>query len=341
MNITGKPGGLFGNATGSTSFGANTGSPAPFSFGNKPAATAPAPGGSLFGGFNSGAQPQQQQSQPFGGLGQSGGLFGNSTLGQTQNNSMLGQPGGLFGSQNTMQQQQQPPSNDANPYGSNPLFNAPAGMPTKAPFYTPAEPQAKIKPALNSLPVRSTPKTMGKITRLRFAPQSNTTTPNFNRMSNSPSSLMLNNGRNSPTLTMGLGDTVLSPNAFVTRQSVKRLDLSNRASSSDLRSRSASMEPSAVGSTAEKTRVQWNPELEAATPKRTSTPASSSKLASAPREATRSPTVPLQADGEASEYVCKPSLEELEQYGAEELARVDGFSVERPGYGKIEFVEAV
>lgn len=317
---------LFGSAPSSTpAFGAPApATSTPFSFGAKPAT--PAPTGGLFGGGGFGQSQPAQPAQPLG----SGFSFGG-------NNSTAGTGTGLFGSTLGQSQQQPalgqsmpppPPSGDS-PYGTNPLFaSAPA---PKAPF---AEPDmaGKIKPALH-LPVRrdSPARNGAKITHLRFAPGSSMNASTLGR-SASPSSLF-GSGRSSPAF-KGVGDSVaLSPNAFVSRPSVKKLVIDRKVHPSELRDRSAT--PGAAA------RVSFNPELETATPSRRSGGAfafpTPNKAAAAPASSRSSPAAP----SPKTDYICEPSIEQLGNYPPDELSAVENFTITRPGHGSLTFKKPV
>lgn len=221
-----------------------------------------------------------------------------------------------------------PPSGDS-PYGSNPLF-ASAPVP-KAPFAQPADMAGKIKPALQLPMRRDSPARNGaKITHLRFAPGSSMNVSTLGR-SASPSSLF-GGGRQSPAF-KGVGDSVaLSPNAFVSRPSVKKLVIDRKVHPSELRERSAT-----PGST---NKVSFNPELETATPSRRNGGAfafPTPNKAAPPTSSRTSPATPAPK----SDYICEPSIEQLGNYPPDELSAVENFTITRPGHGSLRFLKPV
>ena len=248
-----------------------------------------------------------------------------------------------------------PPPQQSDPYGGNQLFSSPATpAPPKAPFATPVDVTNKIKPGLY-LPMRTTPRSSHNISKLRFAQP--VASPTFQRVG-SPSLFGSSSGRQSPGL-RGLDDNVYVPNAFVSKPSVKKLIIEKAVTGADLRDRSttpgSARHQSAANGAAESsrpTKVSWNADLETATPSSngafsfptparvaSTTPAQSATPAAA---SAKSNSNSLDADGFASaDYVCDPPIEQLLHYPAKELARVDNFTISRPGHGKVRFTAPV
>ncbi|GAA6027208.1 hypothetical protein JCM8097_002485 [Rhodosporidiobolus ruineniae] len=372
-------GGLFGGgastfgqpaqpAAGTSTFGAGG------LFGAKPAA--PAAGGSLFGG-----------SQPAAG----GGLFGSTTAAQPAQTSSLfgstntaapGLGGSLFGSSTAQQPQQQQPTayasaDDANAYGSNPLFaSAAAG----ASPVRPAEDKKKppIFTAFRGTPVS---RSSTKITRLRGFGASSTASPApgtplglGSSLSASVASAAGTPGRASPLrLTHGIGDDVaLSPNAFVSRPSVKKLVIKGGLGNG------ASPDKSAVGGATPggaRAKVSFDPEassrstslfnnssrtpgagsgegeaevsfasenagnvtLDSPSLAKTAAAASSEWPSSRRSAAASSPA----AKPKHGEYYTVPSLDTLQRLPAAKLRAVPDLVVGRVGYGQVAFSEPV
>lgn len=231
-------GGLFGQSTaqsqpqtGTTGFGGNL-------FGannqNKPGGFGT--GSSLFG------QNQQQnaggtrlfgQSQP---AGAGSSLFGQSQpAGVLSASTGIGGGGGLFGQSQGQQQQQQPSlqaSIDQNPYGTDTLFGAGQGSAAQPPL--PFNVAPKKKPPIVA-PFRSSPRNAGKISRLRGASPA-PIGPQGGARESTPGLGTPGRGQ-SPGLFRGLSDEqALTPQAFVTRPSVKRLVLNDSGNTSFSRS---------------------------------------------------------------------------------------------------------
>lgn len=222
-------GGLFGNnATGATGS----------LFGNNNAGASGTTGG-LFGSNNN-----QQQ-------GGSGSLFGQSNLGQSQ----LGGSMGPFGGSVNQQSQQLPPQGiglTSDPYGTDALFrsmtggsavtqpNLPFNVSTSGGLPLSASQRGKPLPAPMMSPFRPNPKNASRVVRLRggtpareFSPSASGLTGHAGR-SSSPAPA------GASGLFKGLSDQVGSPSdsnglpsqAFVGRQSVKRLVLTDNGNSS-------------------------------------------------------------------------------------------------------------
>ncbi|GAA6059259.1 hypothetical protein JCM10212_006652 [Sporobolomyces blumeae] len=369
-------GGLFGGAGGST-FGqpaqnAATGGLGGGLFGAKPAqpagggglfgSAASAPSGGLFGSTNN-QQPQQQTSlfgstAPSGGLG--GSLFGGG-------NSTATQPG-------QQQQVAYASAEDANAYGSNPLFASVGNSPAR-----PVEEKKKppIFTAFRGTPVN---RSSTKITRLRGFGNASTASPAAGASpltfasSVGPSGGSAHSGtpaRGSP-LRLGTGladDVVLSPNAFVSRPSVKKLVIDRKASVG--RSLNASTKDGAAA-TPGRAKVAFNPEVEV--PSRSSLfGASAASRAGQDDEASfaisegadgnttfDSPSInktaadwPARRSQAAAaaaaaaappkhgEYFTVPSLDTLQKLPAAKLRSVPDLVVGRVGFGQVAFSQPV
>lgn len=317
---------LFGSTPASTSLFGSTPAPATsnaFSFG-KPAA---APGTtSLFGsggGFGTPQAAAPAAPAPSFGFGSGNtSLFGNNSQPQ-QNNSLL--------QSNFGQQAQPPPNTNDSPYGNSSLF---APSPAKAPFYTPVETAAKIKPAMTA-PIRSTPKSTPAANRLRF---NNPSSPALHRLGSPGMS-----GRQSPALAGIANNASFSPNAFTARPSVKRLELDRRSLTDDAKTRERSATP-ANGSP----KIAFDPELESATPRKaltfnTMVKNSAPKALPAPVPVSRSPTVVNDEEPsyDNSGYTCSPPVSQLNRYNVVDLAEVDNFSVTHKGFGSVRWLQPV
>lgn len=231
----------------------------------------------------------------------------------------------------------------------------------------------KKKPPLSSA-FRSTPRSSTKIARLRGFGAS-TASPGLSGTGGaSPSSFAASigaggtpgSGRGSPLhLLNGMGDeTVLSPNTFLSRPSVKKLVIERRATPEDLsRSRtptSAALVPKAKEGL-DRPRVTFNAEpaqpststaqrepdlFGSSTPVKKVAPPPApvveekvsvvAKPASAPVEkaARRSPVVEAPVHGE---YYTTPSIDELRKLPAAALQAVSDLVVGRVGYGEVRF----
>lgn len=158
-----------------------------------------------------------------------------------------------------------------------------------------------------------------------------------------------------------LGDVSFGPGTFSARSNIKRLELDRKGSLGDLRARSstpgatpnrsltrdngssskvtidpmadATASPGQLSLTLRPRRADTQ-QLNGTTPPRTLTPVKS-------KTATRSPTV-VDNDGEgSSEYICTPSIKELERFSPQELSRVENLKIERPGCGSLAWLEPV
>ncbi|KAL8292707.1 hypothetical protein RQP46_001319 [Phenoliferia psychrophenolica] len=259
----------------------------------------PAAGGGLFGGGSTFGQPAQQQAPAstfgagmFGAKPAAAPLFGSapapSLFGQPQQQAQPQQPslfgggqstfGSTFGAQSTAappQQSAYAQADDANAYGSRPLF-------ANSTSSTAATPDAKKKPPLFTA-FKGTPinRSSTKITRMRgFGNSTSTASPSA---SGSPSLMFSTNShsssngalgsphRGSPLrLVNGLGDETsagaMSPHAFVSRPNVKKLVINQKTASPDPSGappRSANSSGAAAASTsALRPKVTFNPELD-------------------------------------------------------------------------------
>ncbi|GAA6048227.1 hypothetical protein JCM3770_006491 [Rhodotorula araucariae] len=373
-------GGLFGGgstfgqpaqpAAGTSTFGAGG------LFGAKPAqpgtggglfgsTTAPAAGGGLFGSMG-----QQQQPQSTGLFGSSaapapalgGSLFGSSTAGPGQQ-------------QQQQQQQAYASADDANAYGSNPLFASVGQSPVR-----PAEDKKKppIFTAFRGTPVS---RSSTKITRLRGFGSSSTASPapgaglgaSIGLGSSTASALGppgTPGGRGSPLrLVNGLSDDVaLSPNAFVSRPSVKKLVIDKKSLGKSL------VSTQSEGAAATRAKVTFNPEVQV--PSRASlfngagstrgsvagdgpadadasfvseggvtegnttldSPSAARSVASElPRAGGRAGRTQLRE----GDYYTVPSIETLQKLPAAKLRSVPDLVVGRVGYGEVRFMRPV
>ncbi|KAI5476733.1 nuclear pore complex protein Nup98-Nup96 [Pseudohyphozyma bogoriensis] len=260
-------GGLFGGA--SNPFGSSTTA--------APAATSTFGGGGLFGAKPPAPAGGGLFGQPAPAAG--GGLFGQST-------QQPAQAGGLFGSTNSLggsfggasQAQQQPQqsayaaADDLNAYGSNPLF---ANSTSAA--AAPVEPKKKppIFTAFRGTPIN---RSSTKITRLRgfgastASPGSVASPLSFGASIGPATPGTPASNRGSPLrLVNGIGDeAALSPNAFVSRPSVKKLVIDRKAIGDNFLGKSIGS-PDAAGSaskakdgpaSAGRPKVTFNPEVE-------------------------------------------------------------------------------
>ncbi|KAK4046188.1 3',5'-cyclic-nucleotide phosphodiesterase [Microbotryomycetes sp. JL201] len=370
-----QPAPTFGQqpAAGTSLFG-NTGS----TFGQQPTtSTAPSFGGGLFGAkpaapatsglFGStsttapslfGSQPAQQQPQA-----------------QQQPASLFGSTVGTFGSgMSTASQPQQPTAyataDDANAYGSNPLFQS-----TK-PAVARATDEKKKPPIFSSF--RSTPvsKSATKITRLRGfgSPASFNGSASPAPLSSSISSkATASPGRTTPLkLVAGVGDdAALSPNAFVNRSSVKKLVIDRKGISQSpfSKSRAGSAAPSNGDGTDGRLKVTFDPEAESGL--RGSPFASSTNVHALGEEGDSSilsAGTPVKRNNDAGldhgkltdsatketpdrresarggkhgTYYSIPSIEALRKMPANALRSVKDLVVGRVGYGQVAFLQPV
>lgn len=360
-----QTGSLFGN-TGANSGGGLFGSQN--NQANQQQNNQPKPGG-LFGGggglFGGGQAQQPQQTGTSGG----GGLFGNLGQSQPAQTSLFGQPqsqpqqtgmgsslfgGGMGLGQSTGQQQQQPNLNtsiDQNPYGRSELFNY-SGQ--KLEFGS--QNKKPALPPLTASSYRITPN-KSQLNKLRgFAsPVASSQSPGGR-----PATPLASSGRagyNSPSSDRykGLTDAALTPNAFVPRPSIKRLNVtpkSNGVSGSDdhlesvlgrsaLKSSTSKSTPSQNGLSNSSGALTFNPPATngSAGPRETDSP---SRRSATPLESSR----PLAVAGSErqpthGQYWCKPRMEKLRQMGEGYLSKISNLTVGRSGYGEVTFLEPV
>lgn len=242
-----KPGGLFGGGTGGTTGGlfgggaGNTGGTSLFGQSNN----AGGQSGSLFG------QSNNQQ----GGTGATGGLFGASS------NTGQSSTGGLFGGSTNQQQQSSslPPQGvglTSDPYGTDALFRSMTGggaaNQPSLPFNVSTNASSNQGPSLSASlkskplpapmmsPFRPNPKNASRIIRLRGATPARESSPSagaggaFGR-SSSPALNGANGlfkGMSDELGSPAAGDGSLPSQAFVPRQSVKRLVLNDSGANS-------------------------------------------------------------------------------------------------------------
>lgn len=346
---TGQSGGLFGstnNTLGQQNQQQNQAKPGGL-FGG---------GGGLFGGQNQ-QQPQQTGTTGggmFGGLGQSqpaqGSLFGSQSQQQPQQNGMgssLFGGGGLGQSTNNQQQPSLNASIDQNPYGRNELFNY-----TGQKLEFGSQNKKPALPPLTASSYRITP-SKNQINKLRgFA------TPQSPGRASTPLSSSSRAGLNSPASDRykGLTDTALTPNAFIARPSIKRLNVtpkSNGVNGGDDHLESV-LGKSALKSSTSKSNLNvsqnglsssatmtFNPPSNGGngnsqsrddTPTRRATPLDSSR----PLAVAGSERQPSQG-----QYWCKPRMEKLRQMGEGYLSKISNFTIGRSGFGEVTFLEPV
>lgn len=354
-------------------------------------------GGGLFGQQqnqqqNQQQQPQQQpqQSSLFGQSTGGGGLFGNLGGGAQQSTQptssfSLTQPssfGGFGQSQNALtqtqqQQQQQQPlqpiqaSIDQNPYGNNPIFANVQPLPSgpKAVDATAAD-SAKKQPAL-ALSYRGTPRSVNKIAKLRgFASSASSSalatsrfgspalpgTPLGNGISRAGSASPSVGGYN---LANGLNDALtLSPQAFVSRPSVKKLVIDNKnRQDSDLLFGGGRSKTAPPATNNDSGRLTFNPNAETADRtngsvsrvRATASPASSATLDAAPSNgvsSARSVTANVERTPDDSafndgDYYTIPSIKVLQSMSKDDLSEVHDLVVRRVGYGQVRWLEPV
>ena len=324
----------------------------------------PKPGGLFGGGGGLFGQPQQQPQQNnggggmFGGLGQSQpaqtSLFGSQNQQQPQQNGMNSSLFGGLG-QSTNNQSQQPSLNasiDQNPYGRSELFNY-----TGQKLEFGSQNKKPALPPLTASSYRITP-SKNQINKLRgFA------TPQSPGRASTPLSSSSRNGLNSPASDRykGLTDTALTPNAFIPRPSIKRLNVTPKSSgvngddhlesvlgksalkSSTSRSNlnvsqnglsnSATLTfnpPSSLTATNGNGKGNGNGNDD--TPTRRPTPLESSR----PLAVAGSERQPSQG-----QYWCKPRMEKLRQMGESYLSKIPNFTIGRSGFGEVTFLEPV
>lgn len=345
---------------------ANTGATGGGLFGSTGNTGQPSTGGSLFGGGLGQTQPNQQNNQNTGSLFGGGSLFGKPNPAPTQP-----QGGGLFGStfgqsQNPAggapgQQQGQAPNLNTTPYGASPLFASVQPKQNTAPFASDVSSNDKALFSQSPIPgprAQNTPKNMNKITRIRF-------------MTPSASSSSLHERSGSPSL----GDVSFGPGTFSARSNIKRLEIDRKGSLGDLRSRSASLPPSVAGTPKSNnnslelskplgtsSRVSIDPATDAAASpahlnltlrlrkegdasSRSHTPPPPLPRTLNPAKARRSPTAgadqTIPSIEPTSDYICTPSISELERFSPTELVQVQNLKIERPGYGSLLWLEPV
>lgn len=303
-------GGLFGGNTGGTGglFGAKPATaPTGGLFGSAPAPSAPAPS---FGGFGA---SQTGGGGLFGAKPAGGGLFG--SLGQSQQQQPAQQTSSLFGStqqqpqqqQQQQQQQQLTASVDQNAYGNNPLFQF------QAPPLDFTEKKKAPLPPLSSSFRHGTPNSAKRVTRLRgFASPASSTA--------SPRPLAASTGR---PLLSGLSDEPLSPNAFASRASVKRLNLESKPDGGEFLS-------SVLGKSLAAPPTPRSPAVDSPRP-----------AASARATPQRIPAKQDRAPIRKGDYWSQPDAATISNMSHMELTAVPNFVAGRMGYGQVAFLEPV
>lgn len=378
---------LFGN-TQTQQPGQQAAAPAPlFSFGQNNTANTATTSAPAFG-FGQTQPQQQQQQQPqqqagglFGNLGGGSSLFGGQNTQQQPTNSLFGGSnlgstfGGLGQTQNSQfgqsQQQQQPlqpiqASIDQNPYGNNPIFAniQPAqtsGLQQAAPAAGLNDSSKKQLPLFASLAYKNTPRSAARITKLRGFATSTASPAASNGRFGSPSiNGTPSRGSTTMTITNGAatpdGHLTLSPQAFTTRQSVKKLviDSKSRAlsrpgtpsasaqnSNAVTASGGARFDPNAEVADRSVSRSR-TPQAQAATPasaviERAGSAQQGSRLRNSENGQDDSRNAPL-TDGD---YFTKPSLKALRAMSKKDLSDVIDLEVGRQGYGSIQWQEPV
>ncbi|KAK4047035.1 3',5'-cyclic-nucleotide phosphodiesterase [Microbotryomycetes sp. JL221] len=362
----------------------------------------PAAGGSIFGGGTSmfGQQPATSTAPSFGGglfgakpAPATGGLFGSAAPSTTPS---------LFGSQPTQpqqpqpQQQQQAPSlfgstlgssfsagastntqpqrptayataDDANAYGSNPLFQS-----TKPTTARPADDKKK-PPIFTSFRNSPVNKSTTKITRLRGFGSSTALNGSGSPMAvgSSVGSNVSASPRASPLkLITGVGDeAALSPNAFVNRSSVKKLVIDRKTISQSPFGKGRHSPSFAGDDTGGRLKVTFDPEAQAssrgspfasttnvraldeegdisgltdATPVKRNGGTAGELGGSASKENTTTPDRLERAKtGRHGDYYTVPSIEALRKMPANSLRSVKDLIVGRIGFGQVEFHDPV
>jgi nuclear pore complex protein Nup98-Nup96 len=354
-------GSLFGGGgtTGTSLFGAtSTAAPATstapaFSFGN-----AGTTGGGLFG-----AKPAGTTTNTTGGFG-----FGNSTLNkpatgttglgggslfgggaQTQASTLGGGFGGFGSSTAIATGPSLQASVDQNPYGNNPLFNSVSSAsqgPKATSILAPKTPATEKIKAVSTPHYKLNPRSASKIKLRGFA---------------SPSAIMPGQktpGRQSLHLFDGVNnDKILSPEVFVPRQSAKKLvirpdnDDETQEFSTILTPGGVNIStpsrptPSASGLTGSVRKVTFNTMAES-TPmngnlldriKATSTPESSKPKGLTVQSLAESTPSNDTQDG----YSMSPSSHLLSKMNGRELSSVRNFTVSRPNFGTLRYLEPV
>lgn len=271
-----------------------------------------------------------------------GSLFGGGAGGMGLGQSIAGQ------------QQQQPNLNasiDQNPYGRSELFNY-SGQ--KLEFGS--QNKKPALPPLTASSYRITP-SKSQINKLRgFAsPLASSQSPGGR--ASTPLSSSGRGGLNSPSSDRykGLTDAALTPNAFVPRPSIKRLNVTPKANGtsggddhlesvlgkSALRSSTPKSTPVQNGLSGSSGTLTFNPPATngSAGTRDSDTP---SRRAATPLESSR----PLAVAGSErqpshGQYWCKPRMEKLRQMGDGYLSKISNFTVGRSGYGEVTFLEPV
>ena len=366
----GAAGGAFGSANQGSAFGAGGSS-----LFNKPVGTgtglfgstqtqpAQQAGGGLFGGggLNLGGQTAQPGQMGFGASNAGNSVFGGST-----NVGGFGTGGGLFGSNQQLQQSQQAQpqptlqaSLDQNAYGNDPIF---ANIPP--PGAAAVLSLQKKAPPINASPARAVhPNT--KIVKLRGFSKPNSSP--FSPAKQSPLSFSAGIGSAASSPGLASEDTTLSPAAFRSRTSAKKLLIQSgqaRERSSTLDANGATPPPPASKNPI-KSHPVFNADaetraLESASPRKAAPPASTSpaqrpepaqpKPPPSTRQAVKEPEAnatasPSVAEDEESasdgQYSLSPALSVLTRMSARELSNLKDFEVARKGFGRVRFLEPV
>ncbi|ORY07993.1 hypothetical protein K493DRAFT_403551 [Basidiobolus meristosporus CBS 931.73] len=361
-------GGLFGST-------AATSTAAPSLFGGNTATTTPSLFGNTGTATNTFGSTLNSTTSTGGGLfnkpATTGGLFG-TTAANTGASTGFGLSTSGFGSttQNaaglgSINQAPMQASIDKNPYGNNPLFSTLPSSSTNAtsPLHSSvatAEPltsstvQKKKYP--NTPHFKSTPRSSSKI-KLRGFPLASSMGASAYKPNSSTSVHLFESTSD---------DTVLSPEAFTPKQSVKKLVINHKIGElldkrTALFGESAPASPSGTLNASTRT-VKFNHDLdtyhgqdstESPTAQENGVRTLSYLTADTSNEGVlTSPqantdfgvdygsTSPL-AKSPPAEYWCTPSIEELRKKSKESLKQISEFEVGRIGYGKVRFLETV
>ncbi|WVO12713.1 hypothetical protein L204_100321 [Cryptococcus depauperatus] len=357
---------LFGSTSNNT-LGSNTsqGQQSTGLFGAKPA------GGGLFGSIGAtgtgtglfGQQSQQQQNQQpqssngvglFGTLGQSQqgstGLFSSTATQPTQPGAFGGNSfsGGINQPITQQPQQLQPilqASINQNPYGNNPLF-AYNGQKLDTSLFS----KKPAVPPLTASSYRLSPSTnKSKMNRLRGFASSLSASQSPVRSGSplsvgSPNRSSLLNSPVAPDRYKGLSESALSPNAFVPRPNIKKLNVTPKLGSS-IGGGGDGME-SLLGRSALKNSTDTVDSTSR------SFPDTSVRTNSFDNNISRHDTLHSPVNRESivaiseqplkkGDYWCRPKLEKLKAMSKQELTELRGFTAGRRGYGEVSFLEPV
>ncbi|KAK9710390.1 hypothetical protein K7432_008451 [Basidiobolus ranarum] len=362
-------GGLFGSSTatstaGSSLFGGNTNTTTPSLFGNT--GTTSNTFGSSLGTAGSGLGGSLNKP-----AGTTGGLFGTSTNTNTgfgsgfglSNSSSLGASMQNTAGLGSINQAPLQASIDKNPYGNNPLFSTlpPSSTNATSPLHSSisntdvlASSTVQKKKYSNTPHFKSTPRSSSKI-KLRGFPLGSSMTASTYKL-NSSSSVHLFESTND--------DTVLSPEAFTPKQSVKKLVINHKIGDTLDRGTpifgGSTPNSQTTTPTTNPRTVKFNPDLntyfghdDADSPQENGVRTLSYLMAETSNDNIMNSS-PVNTDFgteygvttpptklPTSEYWCSPSVGELKKLSKEGLKNIPEFEVGRIGYGKVRFLEPV